>query len=162
MMDKFQFRNAMSYLTGAVNIITTSGAEGHHGFTASAVCSVTDSPPTLLVCMNSQSALYPYFSQNESLAVNVLRESHEEISSIFANPKIERDSRFAATQWITLKSGAPILEDALVSFDCRIIQTHTLGTHSIFYCEILDIHSKDEKEHHKGLVYYNRKYHTIG
>ena len=161
-MDKFQFRNAMSYLTGAVNIITTSGKEGFHGFTASAVCSVTDSPPTLLVCMNSQSALYPYFVQNETLAVNVLRAGQEDISAIFANPHIDRDARFASARWSSLRSGAPILEDALVGFDCRIIQTHTLGTHTIFYSEILAIHCQEDQERNEGLVYYNRKYHVIG
>ena len=46
------FRDAMARLGAAVNIITTGGPAGRGGFTASAVCSVTDDPPTLLVCMN--------------------------------------------------------------------------------------------------------------
>ena len=46
------FRDAMARLGAAVNIITTGGPAGRGGFTASAVCSVTDEPPTLLVCMN--------------------------------------------------------------------------------------------------------------
>ncbi|WP_198511682.1 flavin reductase, partial [Bacillus subtilis] len=51
-VEKTEFRNAMSRLGAAVNIITTEGPAGRAGFTASAVCSVTDSPPTLLVCLN--------------------------------------------------------------------------------------------------------------
>ena len=43
------FRDGMARLAGAVNVITTDGAAGPAGFTASAVCSVTDQPPTLLV-----------------------------------------------------------------------------------------------------------------
>ena len=50
MIEATDFRNAMSLLTTAVNVITTSGETGMHGFTASAVCSVTDTPPMLLVC----------------------------------------------------------------------------------------------------------------
>ena len=34
------FREAMAYLSAAVNIITTDGPGGRRGFTASAVCSV--------------------------------------------------------------------------------------------------------------------------
>ena len=45
----------MARLGAAVNIITTDGPGGKRGFTASAVCSVTDSPPTLLVCLNRSS-----------------------------------------------------------------------------------------------------------
>jgi flavin reductase len=39
------FRNAMAQLGSAITIITTDGPAGRFGFTASAVCSVTDSPP---------------------------------------------------------------------------------------------------------------------
>ena len=53
MIEATDFRDAMSLLTTAVNIVTTIGDSGMHGFTASAVCSVTDTPPTLLVCIES-------------------------------------------------------------------------------------------------------------
>ncbi len=46
------YRDAMARLGAAVSIVTTDGPAGRAGFTASAVCSVTDDPPTLLVCMN--------------------------------------------------------------------------------------------------------------
>ena len=46
------YRDAMACLGAAVNIVTTDGRAGRAGFTASAVCSVTDDPPTLLVCMS--------------------------------------------------------------------------------------------------------------
>ena len=46
------FREAMSRLGAAVHVITTDGPSGKTGFTATAVCSVSDAPPTLLVCLN--------------------------------------------------------------------------------------------------------------
>lgn len=46
------FRNAMAQLGTAVHVVTTDGAGGRAGFTASAVCSVTDTPPSVLVCIN--------------------------------------------------------------------------------------------------------------
>ena len=46
-VDQQTFRDAMSCMGAAVNIITTDGPAGRAGFTASAVCSVTDTPPTL-------------------------------------------------------------------------------------------------------------------
>ena len=52
MTDTAAFRDGMALLAGAVNVITTDGPHGRAGFTATAVCSVTDQPPTLLVCMN--------------------------------------------------------------------------------------------------------------
>ena len=85
MIEATDFRNAMSLLTSAVNVVTTSGASGRHGFTASAVCSVTDTPPTLLVCMNKTSRSHAHFIENEILTVNVLGAHHQHISNVFSS-----------------------------------------------------------------------------
>src|SRR4029077_12068777 len=58
-VEKQAYREAMARLGAAVNVITTDGPGGRAGFTASAVCSVTDSPPTLLVCANRANDSYP-------------------------------------------------------------------------------------------------------
>ncbi|MBP6562937.1 MAG: flavin reductase [Neisseriaceae bacterium] len=162
-MDALTFRDAMSFLSGAVNIITTNGPSGRHGFTASAVCSVTDQPPTLLVCMNNGSASHVHFQNNAFLSVNVLRAGHEGISQAFANRHISMEERFAAGAWTVLQSGAPILTEALVNFDCRIVASHEVGTHTIFYSEVLAVRcGEGDDEAQQGLVYFNRRYHHVG
>ena len=67
MIEAIDFRNAMSLLTSAVSVVTTAGMSGRYGFTASAVCSVTDTPPTLLVCMNLASSSHVHFVDNKIL-----------------------------------------------------------------------------------------------
>lgn len=162
MVDISDFKDAMSLLSSAVNVVTTAGTAGQHGFTASAVCSVTDSPPTLLVCMNASSRSYEYFVQNKVLAVNVLAEEHEELSNTFASALLS-DERFAKASWTKLLTGAPILQNALVSFDCQIDQIQQVGTHGIFMCKIVAIYQHGDKAHpKKGLVYFNRAYHKVG
>ena len=52
MVHRQAYREAMARFGAAVSVVTTDGPAGRYGFTASAVCSVTDDPPTLLVCMN--------------------------------------------------------------------------------------------------------------
>jgi flavin reductase len=159
MIEAIDFRNAMSLLTTAVNVITTEGIAGTHGFTASAVCSVTDTPPTLLVCMNQSSRSHEHFIKNKVLAVNVLSTQHEYISNTFASSKFNSEDRFKLGEWSTLETGAPILEDALVSFDCQIEDIQNVGTHSIFLCRVIAIRQSQQKE---SLVYFNRAYHQVG
>lgn len=159
MVDVTGFRNAMSMLGGAVSVITTDGPAGRFGFTASAVCSVTDSPPTLLVCMNRSSTSNAHFKSNGVLCVNVLAGAHQAISSTFSSRDLDSDARFSRADWGALESGAPAMKDALVNFDCRISQVHEVGSHSIFYCEILETRLGGSNE---GLVYFNRAYHALG
>lgn len=159
MIESTDFRNAMSLLTTAVNVITTEGEDGMHGFTASAVCSVTDTPPTLLVCMNQSSRSHTHFVDNKILSVNVLGAQHEKISNAFASSKLSSEDRFKLGAWTTLETGSPILEDALVSFDCEIEQIQEVGTHSIFMCRVVAIKQSQQDE---SLVYFNRAYHQVG
>jgi flavin reductase len=152
------FRQGMSRLAAAVNIITTGGSAGRCGFTASAVCAVTDDPPTLLVCMNRKSVMHPIFSQNGVLAVNTLGAGQEELSAMFAGSRDrEHRYRFSDETWMTLVSGSPVLREALVAFDCRVDDQKDVGTHSIFFCRVLDVSCRTEGS---GLVYYDRAYRT--
>ena len=159
MIEATDFRNAMSLLTTAVNVITTSGETGMHGFTASAVCSVTDTPPMLLVCMNQSSRSHAHFVENKVLAVNVLSTQHEQLSNAFASSKFSSEDRFKLGDWSTMETGSPILQDALVSFDCEIQDIQQVGTHSIFMCRVLQVQQSDQEE---SLVYFNRAYHQVG
>ena len=158
MIEATDFRDAMSLLTSAVSVVTTAGMSDRHGFTASAVCSVTDTPPTLLVCMNKASRSHAYFVENKILTVNVLGSHHEHISNVFAS-KMTSEERFKHGVWIELETGAPVLEDALVNFDCEIDDIQEVGTHTVFMCRIVAI---QQSQHDQSLVYFNRAYHQVG
>lgn len=162
MINTHEFRDAMSLLTGAVNIITTTGEEGDYGLTASAVCSVTDDPPTLLVCINRSSAAHSHFNKNSHLCVNVLSADCESISKAFSNKSLSIYERFSEGNWYHLSSKAPALKEALVTFDCEIVAKHDVGTHTIFYAEVIATAiAKESPEALKGLIYFNRRYHQV-
>jgi len=80
MVSKELYRDGMARLAAAVHIVTTDGPAGATGFTASACCSVTDNPPTLLVCLNRFSQLHPIFQQNGVFCVNTLAGDQRELS----------------------------------------------------------------------------------
>jgi len=153
-----QFRNAMSRLAAAVNVITTDGPGGRHGMTATAVCSVTDSPPTLLVCMNRRSGSHRRFRDNGVLCVNVLAGHHQALSRRFAS-SADAVTRFGEESWTTLVTGAPVLVDASAALDCRITQVSEVGTHSVFFCEVVGASMAAQAG---CLVWFDRSYHVLG
>ena len=158
-VDKQAYRGAMAKLGGAVNVITTDGAGGRAGFTASAVCSVTDSPPTLLVCANRTNDSYPAMRANAVLCVNTLAGAHEGLSPVFAGMTDHTlEARFEGATWHRLLTGAPVLDGALVAFDCRITQIVEVGTHDVFICEVDAVEVGTMND---GLIYYARGYHRV-
>jgi len=150
----------MAQLGSAVNVITTDGPNGRAGFTATAVCSVTDQPPTLLVCMNKSSFAHPFFVNNGVLCVNSLAADQEAVSGLFANREMSLEQRFAGIRWDTLTTGAPVIDGARVNFDCMITGSHEVGSHTVFICEVVNVRESDEAK--GGLVYFNRGYHGVG
>jgi flavin reductase len=154
------FRSGMARLAAGVNIITSAGAGAWCGFTASAVCSVTDDPPTLLVCMNRGSQSYEIIKSSGVLCVNTVAGPHEELSMRFAGANGTKDmgARFAGANWTTLVTGAPSLLDATVSFDCRVVHSVEIGTHDALFCEVVAVR---EAQHTEGLVYFGRKFHRV-
>jgi flavin reductase len=149
-----RYRDAMSRMGAAVTIITTAGPKGAAGFTASAVCSVSDDPPTPLICLNRASSVYRAFHQNEVLCVNIHSGEHEHLSRLFAGKTPNASPR----RWSTLATGAPALDTALANFDCRVTKTVDIGTHDVFFCEVAAIRCDARSD---GLFSFDRKYHAL-
>lgn len=151
------FRGAMARVASAVHLVTTDGAGGRAGFTASAVCSVSDGPPTLLVCINRSSSAYAAVSANAVLCVNTLAHDQAGVAAAFGG-RTPMAVRFEAGRWTTLATGAPALLGALTAFDCRIVARHPVGTHDVLYCEVVGLAEPGDGH---GLVYADRGYHTV-
>lgn len=160
-VDAPSYRDAMARVASAVHLVTTDGPAGRAGFTASAVCSVSDAPPTLLVCLNRSASAYPVFRANDSLCVNTLAASQRRLAEAFGGA-LPRAERFGAARWDRLVSGAPTLPGALAVFDCRIIERSTVGTHEILICEVVALNLPSEQAAPDGnLLYAGRRYRTL-
>jgi flavin reductase len=153
------FRDGMSRLGAAVNIITSDGPQGRLGFTATAVCSISDTPPSLLVCMNRRSLQNVPLRKNGVFCVNALSAGQQDLSGVFSGVgKLDMDARFQHGTWAILETGSPVLVDAIVSFDCRIAQTLEVNTHTILIAEVLGVRNGADAT---SLIYLNRRYHEL-
>jgi flavin reductase len=160
LVERQVFRDAMARLGAAVHVITSDGSAGRLGFTASAVCSVSDNPPTLLVSMNRGSLQNQSFRDNGAFCVNSLCAEQEALSGVFAGfGQLTMEERFAAAKWDRLVTGAPALRGAVVSFDCRIASTVEIATHTLLIGEVVSIRTGRDGE--SALMYYGRSYHAL-
>jgi flavin reductase len=150
------FREAMARLGGAVHVVTTLGADGRHGFTATAVCSVSDTPATLLVCLNRRSRVMSMLNTNGILCVNTLRAGDDAVADVFAGRTgLYGEQRFLQGQWMKLETGAPALVSAVVNFDCRIIEAKPVASHNVYFCGVVAVRQGPPG---RALVYHEREY----
>lgn len=156
--DAVQFKLGMRNLAGAVNIITSVHAGKPYGMTATAVCSASADPPTVLVCVNHVTATHRAIVEAGIFCVNVLRHDDQELSGMFSGAhgsEMRGEARFQPERWKRLETGSPVLQNSLVSFDCRVVNRLVHGTHTIFLGEVkaLEIGRKG-----KPLLYSDGQY----
>jgi flavin reductase len=158
-VEQSEFREAMSRLGAAVHVVTTEGSAGKTGFTATAVCSVSDSPATLLVCLNRSSSSRATLRDNGIFCVNTLRADQAPIADMFAGRTgVKAAERFTIGDWMTLKTGCPVLSSAVVAFDCRMIEVKAVASHDVYFAVVEAVHLGPPGP---ALVYHDRAYKQV-
>lgn len=150
------YRDAMARFAGAVHVITSDGVAGKRGTTVIAACSVSDSPPTVLVCLNRENPKNEIFIQNGNFALNTLGNDQQALAEAFSGQTgLPVEERFSLAEWDQISSGAPTLIGGLAVFDCEIIDTKEHATHRILFGQVTGIRIGDTLH---PLMYFNRNY----
>ena len=152
-VERGAFIDAMRRAASGVTVVTTDGPAGRFGVTVSAMTSVSADPPSVLVCVNNTSRAAEAIGTNKRFCVNLLAHHQTELSDVFAG-RLGRADRFAGFAWSALGTGAPSLEDALSSFDCRLVESHVFGSHTVFMGLVVAVRSGEGAP----LVYHDRAY----
>ena len=153
------YREGMSRFAGAVHVVTTDGPYGRRGVTVIAACSVSDAPPTVLVCLNREKPENDCFANNGVFALNTLAAGQQPVADAFSGlTGLAQDQRFALGEWRALSSGAPVLEGALVTFDCHLVEAKDFASHRILIGKVTGINIGDSLA---PLIYHHRAYQVL-
>lgn len=153
------YRDAMACVAGQVHIVTTAGPAGVSGFTAIAVASISDDPPTLLVCLNAKSANGGLIEANGRFAVSALPEGAAELAETFAGRTgLSGEARFGLGAWLAGPTGAPLLSGATANFDCELMEMRRVATHHILMGRVVAARASGASG---ALVYFGRDYRIV-
>lgn len=148
----------MRRLAASVCVISLKDKQGiPHAMTATAVTSLSDNPPALLVCVNKSAAAYAALMERQSFCVNVLNQAQADISIHCAGKSEE--GRFAKGRWQDHASGLPYLPDAEVNFFCSNDKIVEYGSHIIAIGKLTEIFVADSAV--APLLYVDGKYSAI-
>ena len=130
MVDRSLFIDAMRHVAQSVTVVTTLGEDGPTGATVSAFSSLSADPPSVLVCLRSDSRIGLAVGRNRVFCVNVLPESARALAGRFAGRfDAEEPDRFGAIDCRDSASG-PVISGA-TAFECTVDQIITHGSHDI-------------------------------
>lgn len=99
-------------------VITASHNGVHAGFLGLSFAHVSAAPPTVLVSAGKNTSALPVIRDAGHFAVNLLPAGAEDMARMFGGD-VAMTERFAAGQWESFVTGAPILQTAAAVFDCQ-------------------------------------------
>jgi flavin reductase (DIM6/NTAB) family NADH-FMN oxidoreductase RutF len=132
-----EFRRCFQLQVSTVTIVTTHDGERRAGLTATAVCSLMDSPPSLLVSLGRGSQSCPMILSSRRFAVNILQEDQAPVASVFARHAADAaagEQKFReGGGWTEGPGGVPLLDGCLANLVCNVIESTTMKTHTVFF-----------------------------
>jgi flavin reductase (DIM6/NTAB) family NADH-FMN oxidoreductase RutF len=131
-----EFKKALQLWASGVTVVTTCSEKfGVQGMTVTAFSSVSVNPPQVLVCINNAADSGAGIQESQCFAVNVLNSDQQELSNQFAGGTSQQQ-RFENTDWKAGITGAPLLNNSLMSLDCKVVEKVLAGTHWIIIGEV--------------------------
>ena len=153
MIDSDTFRSVLGRFASGVTIVTTRDESGtDHGMTVSAFCSVSLNPALVLVCIDHTASTYRLLLSHGRFGISILSSDQEAYSRRFA---AEPDSgRFDGIAYSRGESGVVLLDEALAHLECKVLEHHDAGDHTVFIAEV----ERAEPRHGRPLLYYRGGY----
>lgn len=151
-LDSAELRKAFgAFPTGVVALAGISDTEPTVIVASSFAVGVSQEPPLVMFAVQQSSTTWPMLRNLPSLGVSVLGESHTDVIRQLSSK--DKTQRFAGVGTTVLPSGALLLDDAPVHFECAIESSHTAGDHEIVVLRVTGLandHSKQPIVFHRS------------
>jgi flavin reductase (DIM6/NTAB) family NADH-FMN oxidoreductase RutF len=158
------FRQIMGRFVTGVTVVTTwdpDDAGGPRaqpaGITVNALSSVSLDPPLVVIALDRRRFITPMVRATERYAVNILGAGQQAMSDCFAHAPVSPGrEEFCGAAWHLSPTGLPLIDGAIASLECTIVQTFSAGDHDLFIGRVDALTT--ETAHDDPLIYYRRRY----
>ncbi len=156
--ENADFKEAIKKFATGVCVVTTESDGEVNGMTATAISSLSVTPPQVIVCIDKKNNSHALIKKSSAFAINVLSVNQRESSDIFATPGKAKAEHLRSLKTMTRSTGSPIITDSIAFLDCKLISIHDGGDHSIFVGVVVDSGTLLDES---PLLYFNGDYNSL-
>jgi flavin reductase (DIM6/NTAB) family NADH-FMN oxidoreductase RutF len=151
------FRKVLGHFVTGVTVVTALDGDRPFGITVNALSSVSLDPPLVMVALDRRRFLTPIVRAAGRYAVNILSEEQQALSDCFAGAPVEPGREdFCGAAWQPGETGLPLLDGAIATLECTVVETFSAGDHDLFIGRVDTL--ANETHHPMPLLYYRRRY----
>ena len=157
--ERRRLRDLMAHFATGVTVVAARHGPLLAGMTANAIATISIDPPILMASIARKAETHGAIVGSHAFAASVLADDQQELAECFAQPTTAAKlTRFCDATWHEAETGSPILEGALAYFDCRLLERHAGGDHTIFLGEIVAAGFREDAD---PLLWYGSIYRRL-
>ena len=157
--ERAWLRSMMGRFATGVTVVAARRGPLLAGMTANAIATISMDPPLMMASINTRSETHQGIIESHAFAVSVLSSGQRSIAECFAQPTTAAKlRRFCDAPWHEAETGSPILDGSIAYFDCRLIERHPGGDHTLFIGEIVAAGFEEEGD---PLIYFASGYRRL-
>jgi len=154
--DSREFRDALGRFATGVCVITFAPENGKpFGITVNSFASVSLEPALVLWSLQNNSDVFDVIVNTERYAVNILGSEQRALSDQYAK---KGDHDLSPEHFSIGETGAPVLKNAIVTFECENEAQHDGGDHAILVGRVLEMANNPAGE---PLLFVSGKYREL-
>ena len=123
-------------LSQGVYVVGVVDGSETNAFTAAWVMQVSFAPVLLAISINPEHHSYRLLKKGGVCSVNVLSQQQMLLAEHFGRSGLE--DKMAQGTWTATVTGAPVLQESLAYFDCKVRHEVAAGDHQLVICEVID------------------------
>jgi flavin reductase (DIM6/NTAB) family NADH-FMN oxidoreductase RutF len=151
-----QLRDMMARFATGVTVVAARYGPLLAGMTANAIASISIDPPLMMASVSVKSETHRAIIESHAFALSILSDDQRDLATCFAQPTTAAKlKRFCDAPWHEAETGSPIIDGAIAYFDCRLVERHKAGDHTMFIGEIVAAGYSEAAE---PLIWFGSRY----
>ena len=148
-----------------VGLVTSDGPFGPNVSSAEWTHHVSYKPGLIMVCIKPSEATHENIAVGKEFGIHLAAEDQNVIASVAGNTSAKKMNKIPLLQELgcVFRKAAhikpPMLEGAVLSLECKLVEQRSMGTHTQFIGEVVEAAVTPGKA---PLVYHGGKYWRLG
>ncbi len=145
-MDDDAKKTALRMIPYGIYVMTAERGGEIAAATVNWVTQTAFAPPLVAVGVKTDSGAYGIAKEAGGFALNMLGKGQQGLAFGFFKPATVEGDKVSGEPFHAGSTGAPILENAIASVECQIVEIVEQGDHHIFVGEVVDANVTKQPE----------------
>ena len=139
-------KKALRMISYGIYVMTTERGGKIAASTVNWVTQTAFAPPLVAVGMKTDSGAYDIAKEAGGFALNMLGKGQQGLAFGFFKPATVEGDKVSGEPFHAGSTGAPILDNAIASVECQIVEIVEQGDHHIFIGEVVEANVTKQPE----------------